>query len=184
MGQFKTVDDCIEHVLKVEGGYVDHPNDLGGPTMHGITEKKARLHGWQGPMRELPLHYAKMIYMHDFVFEPNFDKVANVSMAIAAELVEAGVNVGPGFPGRWLQEWLNLFNLQGKVYKDIPVDGKVGPTTIAALSSFLKHRGKDGERVMVEALNCSQGDRYRDITIAREKNEDFIFGWMLNRVAA
>ncbi|CUH44803.1 glycosyl hydrolase 108 family protein [Ruegeria atlantica] len=30
---------CLEHELKWEGGYVDHPKDPGGATNHGITCK-------------------------------------------------------------------------------------------------------------------------------------------------
>lgn len=183
MAQFQTVDEVIEYVLKKEGKYLNHPSDLGGPTMWGITQAVARRHGFTGPMQELPRNKAKQIYMQDYVIEPGFGRVMAVSMPIAAEMVEAGVNVGTSWPGRWLQEWLNLFNLQGRAYPDIVVDGDIGSATLRALNSFLNYRGKKGEEVMVKSLNCSQGDRYRDITVARQKNEDFIFGWMDHRVA-
>jgi lysozyme family protein len=44
----------IEELLEREGGYVNHPNDRGGPTIYGITQAVARAHGYQGPMRSLP----------------------------------------------------------------------------------------------------------------------------------
>lgn len=180
--QYKNVDEVIEQILKVEGGYVDHPNDLGGPTMWGITEAVARKNGHAGPMQELPRHKAKQIYIQDYVIDPGFGKVMRVSMPVATEMVESGVNVGVAWPARWLQEWLNLFNRQGRDYPDIVVDGDIGPATLRTLETFLRIRGERGEQVMVKALNCSQGDRYREITVARMKNEDFIFGWMDNRV--
>jgi len=37
--------------------------------------------------------------------------------------------------------------------------------------------------VLLTALNCSQGARYLELAEGREKNEDFLFGWVLNRVA-
>jgi hypothetical protein len=36
--------------------------------------------------------------------------------------------------------------------------------------------------VILRALNCLQGARYFDITETRAANEEFFFGWMLNRV--
>lgn len=181
--QFQTVDEVLEDVLRKEGRFLNHPSDLGGPTMWGITERVARKHGFTGRMQDLPRHMAKQIYMQDYVIEPGFGRVMRENMAIAAEMVEAGVNVGTTWPARWLQQWLNLFNYQGKHYADIVVDGDIGPATIGALKAFLAKRGKKGEAVMVKSLNCDQGSRYKEISIARMANEDFVFGWMDNRVS-
>ncbi|MEX0307413.1 MAG: glycosyl hydrolase 108 family protein [Ruegeria sp.] len=35
----KNFNACLKHILKWEGGYVDHPKDPGGATNHGITHK-------------------------------------------------------------------------------------------------------------------------------------------------
>ncbi len=51
-----------------------------------------------------------------------------------------------------------------------------------ALAAFLKHRGRDGELVMLSALNAFQGERYVYLCEKREKNEDSVFGWFLHRV--
>jgi lysozyme family protein len=50
----KTIESLIDDVLAREGGYVDHPDDRGGATNFGITERVARASGYDGPMRELP----------------------------------------------------------------------------------------------------------------------------------
>ncbi len=52
----------LEFVLAREGGFVDHPNDRGGPTCWGITEQVARAHGYRGDIRELPRSTAEAIY--------------------------------------------------------------------------------------------------------------------------
>lgn len=177
-----SITSIIDGVIGREGRYSDNPNDPGGPTMWGITQKTARDHGYAGLMRDLPRPLAVAIYTKDYVVAPGFDRVNMVSPAIAEELVDTGVNCGPALPGPWLQRALNVFNRQGSDYADVEVDGKIGPATIAALRAFLDKRGKDGEAVLLRMLNCMQGARYLEIAEKNPKLESFTFGWMLNRV--
>ncbi|MBG2668745.1 putative peptidoglycan-binding domain-containing protein, partial [Klebsiella michiganensis] len=58
----------------------------------------------------------------------------------------------------------------------------IGNITIAALKSYLAVRGKDGEVTLLKALNCSQGARYLELAEARAANEDFLYGWVKERV--
>lgn len=175
-------DRIADQIIEREGGYVNHPSDRGGPTCYGVTEAVARANGYKGPMQDLPRSFAFNLYVDRYFRKPGFDKVAEVSQKIAAELTDTAVNCGPGLPPIWLQEWLNGFNRQGKDYPDLTVDGAIGPMTISVLRAFLAKRGAEGERVMLAALNCSQGARYLDLTQRREKNEDFLFGWVRDRV--
>ena len=39
------VDDLISDIIRREGGYVNHPDDRGGPTNYGITQ--ATLSEWR-----------------------------------------------------------------------------------------------------------------------------------------
>lgn len=178
----KSISGIIAEIIRVEGGYSNDPNDAGGETKYGITVATARSYGYMGKMVDLPTDVARAIYQGRYVTAPGFDKVAAVSMAVAAEMVDTGVNMGVSIPGPLLQRWLNAFNKQQALYADLVVDGQLGPKTIQALSAFLKVRGKEGEAVLVRALNCSQGARYLELTEKREKNEDFAYGWLLNRV--
>ena len=41
---------------------------------------------------------------------------------------------------------------------------------------------KEGEQVLLRALNCSQGARYLELAEGREANEDFLYGWVKERV--
>lgn len=175
-------DQIIDGLIGREGGYVSNPDDKGGPTRWGITQTVARAHGYQGDMRYLPRETAVQIYEADYWFSPRFDQVAKFSPAIAEELMDTGVNMGPSVASKMLQRWLNVFNLKGTLYPDMTVDGMIGARTIAALGVFLSKRGKEGETVLLRALNVSQGNRYLELTEAREANETFIYGWLKERV--
>ena len=62
-------------------------------------------------------------------------------------------------------------------------DGRVGPTTLAALDTFLKVRGRgSGETVLLRALEALQGERYLRLAERRPANEAFLYGWLANRV--
>ena len=174
--------DIIDAVIGREGRYSDNPADAGGATMWGITEKVARKHGYAGLMRDLPRALAVAIYTADYIVAPGFDRVLGLSAAIGEELVDTGVNMGPAIAGQWLQRTLNALNQRGAMWPDLVVDGAVGPASIAALGQLLQRRGADGEKVMLRALNCLQGARYIELTESRPANEDFVYGWLLNRV--
>lgn len=172
----------IEGIIDREGEFSDNPSDKGGPTRWGITEKVARANGYTGDMRKLPRSFAAAVYTSAYITAPGFGRVLAVSHRIAEELIDTGVNMGPNLPGPWLQRILNALNRRGKDYADIAVDGKIGPATVAALRALIDKRGVQGEAAVVIALQCQQGVRYLDITEAREQNEDFYFGWLINRV--
>lgn len=177
-----TIDEIIDDIVKVEGGYVDNPDDKGGPTKYGITEHVAREWGYTGDMRDLPEATARDIYRHLYVVQPNFHKVAEINPEIGAELVDTGVNMGQAVAATLLQRALNALNSKGLHYPDVTVDGQLGLRSLAALRAFLKRRGSEGATVLLVTLNCLQGARYVEITEARERNETFLYGWIANRV--
>lgn len=181
-GGVNRIEQVINNTIGKEGRFSDHPSDLGGPTKWGITEKVARANGYTGDMRYLRRETAVRIYRQEYLINPGFDQVMLLSEAIAEELFDTGVNMGVVVAGGFLQRALNAFNQQGKLYPDLKPDGVVGKNTRNALAAFLKHRGRDGELVMLSALNAFQGERYVYLCEKREKNEDFVFGWFLHRV--
>lgn len=176
------VDDYIEDLIAREGGYVDHPADRGGATMYGITEQVARAYGYHGRMQDLPHAVAKSIYLERYWEAPKFNLINEHSAAAAEELLDTGVNMGTGVAARFLQRALNVLNAEGKHYPDIVADGAIGRMTIAALSAYLSQRGKDGHLVLVRALNAQQGVRYIELAEVKPSQEDFVHGWLLNRV--
>lgn len=180
----KTIEKIIDDVLAAEGGYSNHPHDGGGETMYGITAAVARAAGYKGAMKSLPKETARQIYYQQYVVAPKFDQLLRYSHAIAAEVVDTGVNMGVLVAGKFLQRALNALNDDGKLFADLLEDGDVGAKTRSALEKYLAHRrASDGERVLLLALNVLQGARYIELSQANKKNEAFVFGWLRARVA-
>jgi|JI10StandDraft_1071094.scaffolds.fasta_scaffold538278_2 lysozyme family protein len=173
------IQTVIDHVIEVEGGYVNHPSDPGGATMYGITAAVARANGYTGPMQALPRALAFQIYYNRYVVEPKFDTIMQMSAPIAAEMIDSGVNAGVQRAAEWLQEALNLSNRQGEDWPDIPVDGKIGPNTRATLAKFLAKRSP---ALMVKLLDARQGKHYWELAEKNAKFEDFIPGWFNARI--
>ena len=177
------VDDLIDALIEREGGYVNHPSDRGGPTNFGITEAVARAHGYSGSMRSLPRSDAEAIYKRLYWLRPRFDQVAARSEAVAAELFDSGVNMGPAVAATFLQRALSALNRDRKDYPDLVPDGRIGAATLAALDTFLQLRGKKtGETVLLKALDALQGERYIRLAERRPANEAFLYGWLPNRI--
>jgi lysozyme family protein len=180
----KTVSSIIDEILSVEGGHSNDPDDPGGETMHGITEAVARQAGYFGPMRDLPLEYARDIYKGRYVTIPRFDQVVAIDPDIGTELVDTGVNMGPHRAAEFLQRWLNAFNYDHR-YPALFVDGRIGPVTLQALKAFIAWReGEGGRQVLLTALNAVQGARYLEIAEARPTQRKFVYGWVSKRVAS
>ena len=174
-----TIDDIIKRVvLPNEGGYVNNPHDAGGETNFGITAAVARQQGYAGPMKAMPRAFAVEVYRRQYADAPGFSAIGAVSMPIASELIDTGVNMGPQVAGRFLQRALNALGDYGLI-----VDGNIGPVTAKALTDFLAKRGAEGERRLLLLLNAEQGSKYLELAEARTGNRTFLYGW-LARIAA
>lgn len=178
------VEGYLAHLVDVvEGGtYTNDPADAGGPTRWGITQ--TTLAKWRGhaasaaDVQNLTRDEALDIYRAWYVTEPGFDKLAAVSINVALEAIDTGINMGVMTATRYLQRCLNLLD-------DAPsliADGVCGPKTVAALLDYLKRRGDRGEAVLVTALNGLQCADYVRLAENDSVDRKFIFGWLSQRV--
>lgn len=170
----------IDNILAAEGGYVNDLSDSGGETNFGITVAKAREFGYSGSMRDLTRANAFDIYSQEYWDKVKADDLLSLSPAVCEEVVDTGVNMGTGRAGKFLQRCLNVLNKRGSLYRDITVDGGIGPATLSALRAYLDTRD---EQTLVKALNCMQGAYYITLAERREKDERFVYGWLKNRVS-
>jgi lysozyme family protein len=188
MTAYNDIDRIIDEIIRLEGSaYTNHPSDKGGPTKYGVTQRTlSQVLGRPASIAEvqnLSESMAREIYRRMYVVDPGFDAILTVMPKVAHELVDSGVNAGVGRASEWLQRSLNALNRQGKDYPDIKVDGDIGPVTMATLRRLIAIRGlTNTEIVLFRMLNALQGAHYIAIAEGRPQNEDFVFGWFLNRV--
>lgn len=113
---------ALEHVLKYEGGYVDHPSDPGGATNMGITRATlARFRGKpvsKDDVKALTMEEAGRIYRKNYW---QACRCGDMPPALAFLTFDTAVNQGPSRAVRFLQEAVG----------SVP-DGIVGPNTLAA----------------------------------------------------
>ncbi|QIG80126.1 hypothetical protein G5C33_10260 [Sphingosinithalassobacter tenebrarum] len=173
----------IAALFHVEGGYVDHPDDPGGATNHGITERVARDHGYDGPMAALPKETAQEIYFDDYIAAPGFDRLLEISVPVAEEAIDSGVNAGPAMPSRWFQIALNSLNRQERDFRDIRVDGRIGPASLAAYAALERVRGKATAcRLVGRLMDAQQAGHYLSLASGNSRFESFMPGWIDARI--
>lgn len=88
---------ALQHVLKWEGGFSDHPNDRGGKTNYGITE--STYNNWRKrknlpvkDIRNITKQEAIDIYYHDYWKASGADKLpASFGVAMFDVAVNSGV---------------------------------------------------------------------------------------------
>jgi lysozyme family protein len=134
-------------------------------------------------MKDLPLETAIAIAKAQYWDVMSLDDVAASSATVAGELFDTSYMSGTSVAALFFQKALNLFNQNGKSYAEVAEDGHAGKMTAYAFAQFMAKRGADGQRVMLAALNAEQGAFLMDLGRRQPKDDDFEFGWFLNRVA-
>ncbi len=122
---------AFDHILRVEGGFVDNPNDPGGRTNLGITQHT--FSRWlkdcefpQADVRNIQREEAFSIYRSLYWLEGQCQKLP---YPINIYHFDGYVNLLPMDAGMVLQRALNA---SGLLLDSLVVDGLVGPKTIRA----------------------------------------------------
>ena len=150
-------EDAFKEVILIEGGYSNNKKDSGGKTKWGVTEAVARECGYRGAMEDYTVELAEAAYAQKFWHTLRLDEVDEISPALAMEMFEFGVNSGIYRPAISLQRLLCALNREQRDYK--------------------------GLEVLVKAMNCLQGSYLITLAEERTKDEEFIYGWLKNRVS-
>lgn len=119
---------AIDFIFKFEGGYVNHPQDPGGPTNRGITLATARSF-WKSDataedIKNMPKSVAENIYQKQYADKIGFDTLPS---GIDLVCFDAAVLSGPGRAKTWLKDSTTIAEYQAKrlaFYKSL----KIWPT--------------------------------------------------------
>ena len=120
----KNFRDCLELVLKHEGGFVDHPKDPGGMTNLGVTKKVWE--EWAGhpvsekDMRELTPEIVAPMYEMRYWRTSYCEKLPR---GLDLLVFSMAVNAGAGRSVKLLQDSVGLV-----------MDGIIGPITMARIN--------------------------------------------------
>ncbi|EAQ07320.1 MULTISPECIES: holin-associated N-acetylmuramidase [Yoonia] len=129
----QSITDIAAEIVAREGGYVNDPDDPGGPTKYGVTIHTMRRLGLDltgdgtidaSDVQRLDHTQAVTIFVEHYYHRPRIDRLPQVIQASVFDMyVNAGVNAV-----RILQRLLVDMRLP------VAVDGVIGPQTITAAS--------------------------------------------------
>jgi lysozyme family protein len=160
----------MQFVLKWEGGLTDDPDDPGGRTNKGITQREYDNYRKQ---TGLPIQDVAQI-SDDEVYEIYYNnfwkatKCDGLPSPLRLVVFDTAVNMGVGTSIKLLQQALNEFLVQGK---KLLVDGIIGPKTLEAAQTM---NSKAVAKKMLELRLY----RYCDIVKSSPKLVKFLKGWV------
>ncbi len=167
--QSSKIDALLEDLIRKEGGYVNHPNDKGGPTKYGITQ--GTLSAWLGrkasvaDVQNLALQDAEEIYKANYYHKPKIDQLPD---AIQPVVFDTAVNSGSGKAVSMLQEVLT------KQGHELVADGVIGNMTIAAAEKSVAANAK----ALINAYCDRRKAFFISIAARNPSQKVFLTGWI------
>jgi len=144
----KNFRDCLELVLKHEGGFVDHPKDPGGMTNLGVTKKVWE--EWVGhpvtekDMRELTPEIVAPMYEMRYWRTSYCEKLPR---GLDLLVFSMAVNAGAGRSVKLLQDSIGLV-----------MDGIIGPITMARINEA-------NVETLIDKFSETRADYYKGLKL-------------------
>lgn len=173
-------DRAIRTVLRHEGGFVDHPDDPGGPTNYGISlrwlralgdlDDNGQLDGDFDIDGDVDVEDIRMMGIEraiGFYREHWWEKFgyASLPLGVGEKVFDLAVNMGDRQAHKLLQRALRA---AGELVID---DGILGPKTRDALR-------RASDEVVLAALRSEAAGFYRLLAATRPKLGAFLDGWL------
>jgi lysozyme family protein len=159
---------AVADVLKHEGGYVDHPNDPGGATNHGISlrfYRRIKPGATAKDIKALTRKDAMQIYYDHWWVRYSY---AQLPFSIGKRVFSFSVNMPTKQAHIILQR-----ALRAATGENLVLDGVIGPKTLAAVKG--SYHGQ-----LLAALRSEAAAYYRLLAQRRPSMKVFLKGW-LNR---
>lgn len=144
---------AVQKTLVHEGGYVDNPNDPGGATNHGITQKDM-----PGVDMKTVTPEQAAVYYQEHYWKALYSQID--SQLVAEKLFDMGVLLGIGMAVRILQLTLG-----------ITVDGGFGQQSLQAVN--------EAEEVsLLRDYKTNLATHFVNIANAKPTSRIFLVGWL------
>lgn len=176
----RTVDDLVADILEREGGYVDHPNDKGGATKHGISLRYILGLGLdldedgdtdKDDIALVTPEEAAVMYKADFFYGP---RIHLLPECLHAQLFDISVNSGGYRAIKLLQRALNGAQLP-VIVVPLEVDGRMGPKTRREAEAFVHSLGGKAVNNLVV---WERTQFYKAIVASNPSQNVFLKGWL------
>lgn len=158
---------ALDRTIDLEKGFVNDPDDAGGPTNFGITQ--ATLSSWYGrpasekEVKALTRAQAAQVYAERYWRSLGLDRL--LSYQVAAALFDVGVLFGIGASAICAQKALSRCG-----YPTLMIDGHLGPISVAALNEV-------DPLVFVSTLHLVLCTKVNTVIAHRPADEKFRDGW-------
>jgi lysozyme family protein len=146
----------------------------------------ARANGYHGDMRRFPKHCdgpatacADAVYVKSYIAAPGYMPLVEIEPAVAGEMVDTAVNMGPARPNRWFRATMNHL-----ASTRLPASSaKLGAADITAYRMVQVKLGVTPACVAtLDALDGLQEAEYRRLAAASAKLRTFLKGWLAHRI--
>lgn len=173
MAEQERFEKSLDVILLHEGGYSNDPDDPGGETNFGITQKSlTKVYvqlGLPAHVKDLDKKSASIFYKTLWWDKYNYSAIN--SLNIATKIFDLSVNIGPKMAHMILQKAINWCGHR------VITDGVLGKKTLAAANEIYLH-GRDAD--LYDEIKEEARNYYTHLTEENPKLYKYLGGW-LNR---
>jgi lysozyme family protein len=123
---------ALKLVLVHEGNFSDHPRDPGGATQKGVIQRVYDAYRQRKGEAVRSVKKLENAELQDIYRSLYWSKIDGDELPAGLDycVFDAAVNSGPSQAAKWLQRGIN----DALGWKELTVDGNIGPATLAAAS--------------------------------------------------
>ena len=160
---------CVERTLKWEGGFVDNPNDPGGRTNKGITQKEYDRYRQEKAeatqdVKDISDDEVVEIYYNNYYLQVH-SELFEADIKVQWKVFDIGVNMGVSRAMRFVQTIIGT----------VP-DGQFGPNSQMKLAAYKLN--SNWSSLMMQSLVNLQTQKYKDLATNNPKLQVFLKGWL------